>query len=100
MAHFLQKFSAVILNPLIQLAFAIAFLYFVYGVVKFLSSDVADKSRKESRDAILWGMVGMLIMFSVYGIIRFVLDTFKVQNTTTINGLQVSPTNYINGKLN
>ncbi|MES2213482.1 MAG: hypothetical protein V4473_01415 [Patescibacteria group bacterium] len=75
---FLQKVSSVILNPLMELVFAIAFVYFVYGVVKFLSTDAADKSRIEARNAIFWGLVGMLIMFSTYGIIRFVLATFQV----------------------
>lgn len=60
--------------------FAVAFLYFVYGVFNFLSLDMnaADKSRQEARDAIMWGIIGMVIMFSVYGIIRFVLDTFGI----------------------
>ena len=72
---FLNKVNALILNPIIALLFAVSFLYFVYGIVKFLSIDVNDKSsaRIESRNAIFWGIVGMLIMFSVYGLIRFAL---------------------------
>lgn len=58
---------------------AVSFVYFLYGVVKFLSRDLGDaKVRDEARQAILWGMVGMLIMFSVYGLINFVLYTFGV----------------------
>jgi hypothetical protein len=37
-----------------------------------------DKSRKEAQNAILWGIVGMVIMFSVFGLIRFVLITFGI----------------------
>lgn len=79
---FLRKVNSAITNPLILLMFAIAFVYFLYGVVKFLASDVTDKSRNEARDAILWGIIGMVIMFSVYGIIQFVLDTFQVPTST------------------
>ncbi|MFA5888997.1 MAG: hypothetical protein WCW47_01755 [Candidatus Paceibacterota bacterium] len=75
---FLNKVSDLILNPLILLAFGLAFVYFTYGVVKFLSLDAGDKSRKEAQDAILWGLVGMVIMFSVYGIIKFVLASFGI----------------------
>ena len=77
---FLQRFSSVILNPIILLMFALSFLYFVYGVFKFLSLDMnaVDKSRQEARDSIIWGIVGMVIMFSVFGLIRFVLDTFGI----------------------
>lgn len=77
-ATFLNKVDELVLNPIILLAFAVSFLYFVYGIVKFLSSDVADKTRKESQDAILYGIVGMIIMFSVFGLIRFTLGAFGV----------------------
>ena len=86
---FLNRVISVILNPLIVLVFAVALLYFIYGIVKFLSLDVQDAKRKEARDAIFWGMVGMFIMVSVYGIIGFVLDTFGVsQNDIHQNAKQ------------
>ena len=77
---FLQKVLDVILNPLITLLFALAFLYFAYGIIRFLSASGDDKSGKriEARNSILWGIVGMVIMFSVYGIINFVLGTFGI----------------------
>ncbi len=80
---FLHNLNRLILNPLILLMFALAFLYFTYGAVRFLSADAGDKgnTRKEARDSMLWGIVGMVIMFSVYGLIRFVLNTFGVTVT-------------------
>lgn len=75
---FLHRVNAVILNPIIILAFSLAFLYFVYGIVRFVSLEAGDKSRKEAQDAILYGIIGMVIMFSVYGIIRFILATFGI----------------------
>jgi hypothetical protein len=75
---FLNRVNQVILNPLILLAFSVAFLYFFYGFVKYLSLEAGDKSRDEARNAIMWGIVGMVIMFSVYGIIKFVLATFGI----------------------
>lgn len=79
--QFLGRVNELILNPLIGLAFALAFAYFVYSIVKYLSLDVSDsKSRKEMQDAIMWGIVGMIIMFCVYGIIHFVLATFGISN--------------------
>lgn len=73
---FLYKVNDLILNPLIFLAFGISFVYFLYSGVKFLSLDAGDTKRKETRDAMMWGIVGMVIMFSVFGIIQFVLATF------------------------
>ena len=78
---FLNKVNALILNPLILLMFSVSFVYFIYGIVKFLSADVADKSREEARNSIMWGIVGMVIMFSVYGIIKFILYTYGIPTT-------------------
>ncbi len=75
---FLHRLSDLIINPILMLAFGIAFMYFLYSVVKFLRIDAADKSREEAKYAILWSLVGMLVMFSVYGLIRFVLATFGI----------------------
>ncbi len=75
---FLQKVDSVILNPLILLLFALAFVYFLYGIVKFLNPNTGEKDKTEARGAILWGIVGMAIMFSVYGLIAFILTTFGV----------------------
>ena len=75
---FLDKVNEYILNPLILLMFALSLVMFIYGIIRFLSMDSADKSRKEAQDSILWGIVGMIIMVSVYGIIKFVLATFGI----------------------
>jgi len=77
-APFLNKVNAFIINPLIYLLFVLSFVYFSYGVFKFLTLEASDGKRIEARNAILWGIVGMVIMFSVFGLIRFVLDTFGI----------------------
>jgi hypothetical protein len=79
---FLDRFNYYILNPIIILGFALAFVYIIYSVVRFLSKDAADKDRIESRNAIFWGIFGLFIMFSVYGLIRLVLGTFGIDNVT------------------
>ena len=85
---FLNRVNNLILNPLIKLAFAVSFVIFIYGIVRFLSVDSGDKSttRAEARNSIMWGMVGMLIMFSVYGIIHFVLGTFGISGIPATAG--------------
>ena len=93
---FLTKVDDMILNPLILLLFVLATLYFFYGVVKFLNPSTAEKDRLEARSAIIWGIVGMAIMFSVFGIISFVLTSFGVSSNTEINsGNVLQPSQYV-----
>ena len=88
---FLKNADQYILNPIILLLFGLATVYFLYSVVKYVSLDPSDAAgRKETQNAIIWGLVGMLIMFSVYGLIGFVLNTF---------GIQPSEVMFINTKL-
>ena len=77
---FLNKVNNLILNPVILLLFALSFVYFLYGIVKFLKSEADDKgtSRAEARKSILWGIVGMFVMASVYGILALLDNTFEL----------------------
>ena len=74
----LNKVNAIILNPLITLAFAVALMYFLYGVYEFIKESDSEDARSKGREHILWGIIGMFIMISVYGIIRVLLTTFGV----------------------
>lgn len=77
-ATLLAKINAVILNPLITLAFAIAFLLFVYGIFQFIRTDAVAGDREKAKNKIFYGLLGMFIMFSAYGIIRLILSTFGI----------------------
>lgn len=77
---FLNKVSAAILNPLILILFSVAFVYFAVGVVKLITADAGKK--EEGKSAVIWGLVGMFIMFSTYGIIALLLDSFEIDKTT------------------
>ncbi len=67
-----------ILNPLILFAFAVAFIVFAWGVFQFIANETADAQREAGKKKIFWGLFGMFIMFSAYGLIRLVLGTFGI----------------------
>lgn len=64
-----------IVLPLVQFAFALAMLVFVWGLIGFFMNAEDSERRKEGQRHILWGVVGIAIMVSVYGIVRFVAST-------------------------
>ena len=77
-SEFLNKVNEFILNPLIFLAFAIALLVFFWGIFQFIASQTTDTNREEGKRKILWGIFGMFIMISVYGLIHLILNTFGI----------------------
>lgn len=70
------KFVTLILNPAIGVVFALATLLFVWGVIEFIKDLNEGKASEEGKRHMLWGVVGMLIMVSVFGIIAFISNTF------------------------
>ena len=80
---FLGKVAQVILNPLIVLGFAIALLYFFYGVFTFVLNAGDEKGRELGKRSIVWGLVGMFIMVSVFGIVRVILKTFSIPTSNS-----------------
>ena len=70
--------SQYILNPIILLAFSIAFLMFFWGVFQFIFSETSDDKREVGKKKIFWGLFGMFIMFAAYGLIRLILGTIGV----------------------
>ena len=76
----LAKISNVIINPLVILGFVVATIVFFYGIIKFISNADDDASRKQGKDSIVYGVIGLVVMFSVFGILHFVLKTFGIDN--------------------
>ncbi len=64
-----------IVVPIVELLFALATLYFIYGLFVFFTGSGDATKRKQGQDHILWGVIGIFIMVSVYGIIRFVASS-------------------------
>lgn len=70
-----SKITKSIVLPLVALIFALAVLLFIWGLFGFFMSGDDSAKRIEGRNHILWGTVGIAIMVSVYGIIRFVASS-------------------------
>lgn len=73
-----QKFAAIVLDPAVKLLFALAVLYFIFGVFTFIRRSGESDGRIEGRNHILWSTVGLFIMISVWGIIAIIQRTLGV----------------------
>lgn len=61
---FVSKVETAIIDPLIAVLALAAFILFAYGVVEFIQGADNDEKRKIGQQHILWGIVGLAIMFS------------------------------------
>ena len=56
---------------IIPLMAAIAFLAFVWGVAKYIKSAGSEKDSKDSKNLLIWGIVGLFVMVTIWGIVSF-----------------------------
>ncbi len=76
--QFMFNFVQFIVQPAIWLLFALAMYYFVSGLIPFMAKADDPKERQKGRQHIIWGLVGFLIMVSVFGILEMLTNTFDV----------------------
>ncbi len=78
----LNKININIINPAIEFLFIIATVIFLWGVLQFIINAADQTKRQEGKDHMLWGFVGFLIMFGVYGLITILTNTFGITGLT------------------
>ena len=71
-----------IINSIIPVLLALTVLWIIWSTFNLVKSD--GDSRKEWRDAILYGIIGLFIMVSIYGLVNILTVTFQFGGSTGI----------------
>lgn len=70
------KFTDVIFTPIISLLIGASMIMFFWGLAHFILSE--DSTVKENgKRHMVWGVVGLFIIFAVWGIIAFIGDSVE-----------------------
>ena len=75
---FLTKVEVALINPLITLLALGAFLLFVYGIVEFVAGAGNDEKRVVGQRHMIWGFIGLAIVFGAKAIIAISAATVGV----------------------
>ncbi len=78
MEPIVAKIVEVIVNPILTLMFILAILLFLWGIFRFVSNDEGATGREQGKQNMIWGVVGLLIMVSAYGIIAFIKTSLSL----------------------
>ncbi len=73
----LIKFETPIISEL-------ALLYFFYGLAKFILNAGDEEKRAEGRSIMIWGIIALFVMVSVWGLVRILSQTFIGGNTSSV----------------
>lgn len=75
LADIIQRFIDLI-EYTIPLLMGMALLVFMWGGAKFMYGAGDEKTRNAGKALLLWGVVGLFVMVSVWGIVIIVSTTF------------------------
>ena len=62
---------------IIPLMYALMFLFFVFGVFRYFFTG-GEENRATGRVFVLWSLIGMVAVFSVWGVVNLLLSTFAL----------------------
>lgn len=60
-------------DALINLFYALAFIFFLIGIVRFFMSP-SEEARTKGKQFAFWGIIGFVVLFSVWGLVRLLLS--------------------------
>ncbi len=83
----LLTFGTCLINSsVVPLLFAVAIICFLWGVVMYIKSADNEVERKKGQEFIIWGILGLFVMISIWGLVKILGNTFGIQ--TVIPQLQ------------
>lgn len=63
-------------NIIIPLIVGIAGLYFMWGIIKYITAGDSEESRTAARNMMIWGIIALFVMISVWGLVNILVETF------------------------
>ena len=78
---FLNKVNDAIINPIIAVLFGVAIVVFIWGIVQMVAKSDSEEELKKGKQNILYGLIGMFIMTSVFFLMQVVVSTFDLDDT-------------------
>jgi hypothetical protein len=63
-----------VLGAILPFLVALGIIFFVWGVVQYVIGD-SDEAKKKGRDRIIYGLIGLAVIISIWGLVFVLVDT-------------------------
>jgi len=74
---------SLILNTLVPIIIVLGVVYFMYGVISYaIAKD--EEAKTGGRDAMINGLIALLVITSIWGLVRILKNTFGVTDSSVI----------------
>ncbi|MDQ3075716.1 MAG: hypothetical protein M3Q34_01135 [bacterium] len=82
-AGLLDYISCILGSSVMGVIFALAIVYFMWGVVQYTLYPDEEAKKEKGKSMMIWGIIALTVMFSVYGLIRVTRSTFGLTEDST-----------------
>jgi succinate dehydrogenase/fumarate reductase cytochrome b subunit len=79
--EFIGNVDNMIINPLILFLFALAVVYFLYGILEFIMNQENEEKKTSGKSHMLWGVIGIVIMLGVWTLLGIVTSTLGIDKS-------------------
>jgi phosphatidylglycerophosphatase A len=69
---FLENIYSELFSPIASLLFVLATVIFFWGVIEYIAESSNEESVSDGKRHIVWGLVGIVIIISVWGIMNLI----------------------------
>lgn len=69
-----------LLNAIVPFLVALGAIYFIWGVVQYVVAS-EEEAKKKGRNRMVYGIIGLVIIFAFWGLIRIVVNTLRTPNS-------------------
>lgn len=73
-----------LINLAIPIVIALAVLYFFWGLAQYILNSSDESKKEEGRTIMIYGIIALFVMVSVWGLIRLLQETFNVKDQNPI----------------
>lgn len=77
------------INTLLPIVVAIALLYFLYGLLKYVMSGGDEAKRAEARNVMLWGIIALFVMVSIWGLVAFLANSLGISQGGSVESGEI-----------
>lgn len=72
-----------LLNLLIPILITLAVIYFFWGLANYILNAGDTEKKEEGRNIMIWGIVALFVMVSIWGLVGLIGSTFGIQQGGT-----------------
>jgi hypothetical protein len=81
LACFLVKIMAFMDGVVVPFIMALAFIVFIWGVFQYFIAGGADEEKRtKGRNFVMWGLIGFVLILSLWGVIRLLMNSLGFNN--------------------